>query len=284
MKARIYYFSGTGNSYRAAERLAQLLGGAELINMRGDPAANPATDADVVGFAFPIYHWTLCEPVQDFIKGLTVNKNAYIFAVSTLAAINGYAFEVLAQLLAQKGAKLHYAAKVYSVANLCIAYPPFPSAKTRVPATERRLARIARDLSARKQNRIAKAGWLTRLIYPKMMPKYRDVQSEVDRGFFANDTCKSCGICAKVCPKCNIVMVNGKPEFLHRCSACMACVAYCPSKAIGYKLPPEQLAAINTPLMRMMGLPEKRKRYHHPMVDWAKLAQDTRTIPADKPE
>ena len=37
MKARIYYFTGTGNSMRAARVIAQTMGDTEIISMRVNP-------------------------------------------------------------------------------------------------------------------------------------------------------------------------------------------------------------------------------------------------------
>jgi epoxyqueuosine reductase QueG len=43
--------------------------------------------------------------------------------------------------------------------------------------------------------------------------------------------CNRCRTCEKVCPKSNI-KVGEKPEFLHRCEGCYACIHHCPQKAI----------------------------------------------------
>ena len=237
MKNRIYYFSGTGNSMRAAIVIAQVLGNTEIISMRCNPSDVPAINLDIVGFVFPVYHWTICEAIQEFVSGLEINPNAYIFAVSTPSFINGFSFEVLDKLLKQKGARLQYGKRIFSVANLCIVYPPFPFPKLRVPATERKIAKVSGMIRKKATNTYAKAGWLTRLIYPKMMPKYRAIQAEVDKGFSVSNNCISCGICSKICPKKNITMENLHPVFLHNCSCCMACVSFCPKKAIKYHLP-----------------------------------------------
>ena len=61
MKGRIYYFTGTGNSMRAARVIAQQLKDTEIISMRVNPEEVPATDCDVIGFIFPVYHWTMPE-------------------------------------------------------------------------------------------------------------------------------------------------------------------------------------------------------------------------------
>ena len=273
-KHTIYYFTGTGNSLRAAQVIAGELGDTEIISMRCNPEDVPATDSDVIGFVFPIYHWTLTEAIQQFIAKLQINPTAYIFAVSTLYRINGYAFEVLDKLLREKGARLQYAKRIFSVANLCIVYPPFPSESRKIPPTERDLKQTAHEIKEHQTNVYAKAGFFTRLLYPSMMPKYRAVQFQIDVGFSATDACTSCGICSRVCPKKNIAMVNGHPTFLHNCSCCMACVAYCPTKAIQYCYPAEQRAVLDTLFTRIMKLPPKRKRYHHPYIAAADLMLD----------
>ena len=45
-----------------------------------------------------------------------------------------------------------------------------------------------------------------------------------------------------------------------------------------YRLPPEQLEKINTPFMRMMKLPDKRKRYHNPYISANDLMIDQKYI------
>ena len=274
MKCTIYYFTGTGNSLRAAQVIAQTLGNTEIISMRCNPADVPSVDSDIIGFVFPIYHWTLHEAACTFIEHLQINPNAYIFAVSTLCRINGFAFEVLDQLLQKKGATLQYARRTYSVANLCIVYPPFPSEKIMIPAMERKFKEVSSEILSRKTNAYAKAGLLTRWLYPKMMPKYRAVQDKLDLGFLISDACTSCGLCARVCPKKNIALIEGLPTFLHQCSCCMACVSYCPTKAIQYRYPAEQRAVLDTFFTRKMKLPAKRKRYHHPYITAQDLMQN----------
>ena len=276
MEKLIYYFSGTGNSLRAAQRIAELIGDTKIISMRNNPSEIPAMEADVIGIVCPVYHWSVCAPIQKFLKALEVNPNAYIFAVTTPVAINGYAFETIDSILREKGARLHYGRILYSIANLCIAYPPFPSEKHKIPKTEKELSKITKEIAAQKENKYPKASLPTRLAYPKVMPKFLPMQPEIDKGFYISEDCVSCGICAKVCPTQNITLADGKPTFSHHCCACMACVAWCPKKAVKYSFPQEQAAQFKTRLKGMMKLPEKRKRYHHPMVKWSDIAENQR--------
>lgn len=246
MKKVIYFFSGTGNSLRAAYRLAVALTDTEIVSMRCNPSDVSATEAEVIGFVFPVYHWTMPEAAIQFVKGLRINPKAYIFAVSTPGFINGHSFEVLNNILNEKGASLSYGKILYSVANLVVVYPPMPFPKLRVPKAEKNLVRISADIAERKVCKYPKAFVLTRMLYPSVMPKYRRILREADKGFIVSDECVSCGTCAKVCPSKNIVMLNGKPSFQHQCSFCMSCVTYCPKEAFNYAASPEVLKKCNT--------------------------------------
>ena len=50
MQRKIYYFTGTGNSMRAARIIAERLGNTEIVSMRTDPADYSAKDC---GFCIP---------------------------------------------------------------------------------------------------------------------------------------------------------------------------------------------------------------------------------------
>ena len=261
MKARIYYFTGTGNSMRAARVIAQAMGDTEIISMRVNPEEYPATDCDVVGFVYPVYHWTMPAPVAAFVEKLEINPQAYVFVVTMPSFICGIACERLAEILAKKGAQISYGNIVHSVANYVIVYPPFPSAKLRVPATERKLKRIAADICQRKEKAYPRASAFIRCSRERVM------------------TCISCGLCSRVCPCHNIVLENGRPTFQHHCANCMACVVSCPKRAIGYEIKGEdrkllEASSRKTPLVRLMRLPEKRKLYMNPYITAKDLTKE----------
>ncbi len=76
MKKVIYYFTGTGNSMRAAKVIAEKLGDTEIISMRLNPREVSAEQADVIGFVFPVYHWTMPAPAVRFVEQLKINPGA----------------------------------------------------------------------------------------------------------------------------------------------------------------------------------------------------------------
>lgn len=93
MKSIIYYFSGTGNSLYTASKIAEAIGGAELISVRCNPEHASAKDADIISFVCPVYEWDVPGTFKEFIKQLAINPNAYIFMVTTYIAVLGKSFE-----------------------------------------------------------------------------------------------------------------------------------------------------------------------------------------------
>lgn len=50
--------------------------------------------------------------------------------------------------------------------------------------------------------------------------------------YIADDTCTSCGLCARVCPARAIVMQGGAPTWTPRCVDCNRCINACPAASI----------------------------------------------------
>lgn len=277
MKKIIYYFSGTGNSLYTAGKIAEAIGGAELISVRCNPKDVSAKDADVIGFVCPVYEWDVPGTVKEFIKKLTINTNAYIFMVTTYIAVLGKSFETVETLLEEKGIHLDYGRAVRCVASQCIAYPPFPPEKIMIPYMEKQVRRVGKEISLRKKRDYPRMSPLTRRRFSKVMGPYLAIENEYDKGFYTDDKCKGCGICEKVCPTRNITMENKHPKWNHRCHGCNACVVYCPTKAIQFKTP-QAYKELDTIICRMLRLPEKRKRYHHPIIKAKDLMSDRKEI------
>ena len=279
MKGRIYYFTGTGNSMRAARVIAQQLQDTEIISMKVNPEEYPATDCDIVGFIYPVYHWTMPAPAAAFIEKLKINPNAYVFVIAMPSFVCGIACEKLAEILEKKDVQINYGNLVHSVANYAIVYPPFPSAKIRVPATERKLKKIAGDIVLRKDRAYPRASRFIKRKRERVMTPYVELQKYADYPFTISDGCISCGLCMKVCPCKNIILEEGKPVFQHHCSNCMACVVSCPRRAIGYNISQGDRKLLDesntkTFLVKWMGLPEKRKLYMNPYITAKDLTKE----------
>ena len=279
MRGRIYYFTGTGNSMRAARVISGRLKDTEIVSMRSDPKDYPATDCDIVGFIYPVYHWTMPAPAAEFVEGLDINPDAYVFVIAMPSFICGFACERLAEILKKKNVSIDYGNVVYSVANYAIVYPPFPPAKLRVPKTEKKLKIIANEIARLEKKEYPRESNFIRRRRERVMNPYLELQKYADNPFTISEECISCGLCSRVCPCKNIELVDGTPTFLHHCANCMACVVSCPKRAIGYEITKgdrKLLEASNskTFLVKVMGLPRKRKLYMNPYITAKDLIKD----------
>lgn len=273
MQSVIYYFSGTGNSLHTAMKIAEKMDNTQLINVRSNPLEVSAADADIIGFVCPVYEWDIPGAFKNFIKQLTVNPNAYIFMVTTYIAVLGKSFETVEALLQEKGARLDYGRAIRCVASQCIAYPPFPPEKIMLPYMEKQIEKTIYEILKKTHRAYPRMSSITRKRYDKVMLPYIAVEAEYDKGFYTDQRCVGCAVCAKVCPTKNITMENGCPTWNHNCHGCNACVAYCPKKAIQFTTPPAY-KELKTIIAKMLCLPEKRKRYHHPEIKAADLMCD----------
>lgn len=279
MKGRIYYFTGTGNSMRAARVVAEKLGDTQIVSMRCNPEDVPATDCGIVGFVYPVYHWTMPAHAAAFVEKLEIDPRAYVFGVAMPSLICGIACERLDEILAKKGIRLDYGNLVHCVANYAIVYPPFPSPKHQVPKMEKKIRGIAEDIAKQAKRDYPRGSGIIRRIRNRVMLPYLALQPYADYPFTIGKNCVSCGLCSRVCPCGNIRMTDGKPEFLHHCANCMACLVSCPKRAIGYDIGAKDRELLRnmsgrTPLVKIMGLPKGRKLYRNPYITARDLTKE----------
>jgi ferredoxin len=234
----IYYFSGTGNCLKAARDIAAKCGGA--IKAIREPITAEHTDA--AGFVFPCYFGGLPNIVERFIRESEFSAD-YFFVVSSYGAMAGNSIYSAYALLKAKGLKLDYGAGFRAYPNYVAMYPMFRNPRTTTRNQDKKVAAIAEDILARKQNKSPKQSTLM-----ARLGGGGKSLSGMDADFSVSDACVNCGLCAKLCPVGNIEIADSKPKFLHRCEQCMACIQWCPKRAI------------NTPKTL------KRGRYRHPDV------------------
>lgn len=238
----IFYFSGTGNSLYAAKNIARHHG-EELVSI--SVAANSGSesyeynlrDNEIIGFVYPVYAWGPPGIVLAFIEKLKLRnyQGNYIFSVATCAGNIGNTMEVMDSCLRKKGMKLNSGFSLKMPNNYIIIGDIDSKAleKEKLSAAEEGLKHINHIIKQRKTGefRVEKGflPWLfTGLINPMFQKKAIDTTK-----FYANDHCTGCGICEKVC-NCNNIQVNERPQWGKRCTQCLACIHYCPEKAVQY--------------------------------------------------
>jgi MinD superfamily P-loop ATPase len=109
------------------------------------------------------------------------------------------------------------------------------------------------DIKNRKINKVTCIEPLQEIAYRSLI----EFVPGMDQFYSISDDCTKCGICEKVCPVNNIGLDEaGHPYFNHHCEQCVACIQFCPKKAINYK-----------------DKTQNRKRYTHPAIKYMELAK-----------
>jgi ferredoxin len=236
MKTIIYYFTGTGNSLAVAKKIAAALKDCELVPVASlaDTPGRIVPPADRVGIVNPVYDAGLPVIVKDFAERLDIGAVPYVFGVITLGRVGVSALHQLNGILMQSSRKkLDAAFAVYMPGN----FPPVgvpPSGEKKEEILRKADAQLVAIAIAIQKGQAVPPGFspvssfMRLLVYP---PFSRNVHS-MDKSFSVEDTCTSCGTCAKVCPTGNITLENDRPVWHQKCELCCACLNFCPVEAI----------------------------------------------------
>lgn len=247
--AVIFYFSGTGNTWWCAERLAQSLKdrrvSARALSIEADdPAAVSAAvqSADLVGLGWPVYGSDLPEPMKRFIDSVLPDGGGRsLFTFCTQLLFSGNGARVYEQELAARGWKIRWSAHLRMPNNISVAYSPFryssdPADHARTLARtgcklDRFAAAICSDRRFAQGRGLGPAllGALQRKPYRRWFPSLRDDVS-VDP-----DVCTLCGRCVEFCPSGNLVVQDGRVATLGICVLCVRCYNFCPVHAVRYR-------------------------------------------------
>ncbi len=229
----IFYFTGTGNSLFAAKMLAH--DGEEVISMidavRGKAFHYTLKEGEKLGFVFPVYFYTVSDPVLELVRNLTVENAGFVYAVIPCGASIGAAGGFLKSELKNRGLELQRVDALVVPDGALIFYDidsPENMRKTLEAATKE-LASIKQAIDRREGNVIKGSPTLGKL----GLAAYHACMGT--KPFHADEKCVGCGKCASICPAGAISMVDGRPAWTKKkCLKCCGCINRCPVKAIQY--------------------------------------------------
>jgi ferredoxin/flavodoxin len=254
MSAKIFYFTGTGNSLVVARDIAARLGG-ELVSIPSlmDRETIPVA-ADIVGIVCPAYHTRMPAIVARFIARLTDLPSKYIFAIVTVGGIAGGILERISRAVDQRGGRLAAGFIVRMPANYIHDANALPLylQKRMFRNWRKKSDRVADYVRSGRRGLREKYNPIMTFLFSGVVERrYQrgDLNPDIDRYFRADEKCNGCGVCAHVCPVTNIEIVDERPVWQHRCEKCLSCIQWCPRESIQFK-----------------DVTLKRKRYHHPDV------------------
>jgi ferredoxin len=248
----IFYFTGTGNSLKAAREIAAALGDTKLAGVF-DSFGMDLSGYERIGFAYPIYFGGVPLIVKEFVQSLKIPEAAYLFAVATYSGGEWNGLKELNALLKAKGRGLDYGTVLQMGSNYILLYGRQENADSKNTAAAKKLAAIGAAIRDKEKLPCGKANPLMSLPAWRFKRSVRKTALKYD----VSGNCSACGLCAKICPVRNIEIKERTPVFGGHCERCMACLQWCPQKAVNYR-----------------GKTEQRERYRHPDVRAKDLARD----------
>lgn len=248
----IYYFSGTGNSLSVAKEIADSLTNTDLVRIDFTKLQKRVSieSYEQIGIVFPVYSYHMPKLVVEFLKTLQFNSNQYVFGIATCGAVAGEALKDLRNLIRGQGGELAAEFKMNLPGNCIIEYTAYPNIiqKRLIQKQEVSVNKIIEAVEHNKKTLKINASLFAK-VFSKTAEKRYQSYSETAKHFCITSGCTQCGTCQKVCPANNIMIHNGSPSWGKNCEACMACIQWCPARAIQYG---KKTIA--------------RTRYHHPKV------------------
>lgn len=250
----LYYFTGTGNSYRAACWLA------EAARERGMSAAVRAIDAaqpeketapgQLVGLLCPTHGFTAPWAMIRFALGLPRGQGRGAFVILTRAGmmagrvmvqgLEGSGAYLLALILALKGYRVRGSLGLDMPGSWTVVMPGQSQA-----AAETILKRV-KPRALAFFNAILDGGTCFKgiielvvglVLLPLSFMYLIMGRFFLAKLFYATSACSGCGLCERSCPEKAVKMKAGRPYWTLSCESCTRCMNFCPEKAVEASYP-----------------------------------------------
>lgn len=247
----IFYFSGTGNNLAVASHIAKSLKDTEIIHvLKLEETLKNKSTYERIGFVFPVYYLHMPRVMKEIISKAQFKSDQYIFGVIAHGGSRGMAMGDLRKEINQQGGKLSGEFRVRMPGNYIVEYGAFPRAICNFlyKREERKILKISLKIKRKDPTDIMKPGIIAKLFHDNAIKQSSNFKMK-DREFKVNDKCLHCKVCKNVCSVNNIDFPGDKPRWKNNCEQCMACIQWCPAKAIEYS-----------------NKTRKRKQYSHPEI------------------
>ena len=233
----IFWFSGTGNSKYAAQRMAEALN-EPLLCMNDRIQAHDTTAIETgerLVIVTPTYAWRIPRLVRDWLLQTELRGARQAWFVMTCGSEIGNADRYNRELCTEKAISCMGTAQIVMPENYIAMFgvPQADEARRIVTKAEPDIDRAIAALREGLPFPPTRNNLYDRFMSGPVNPIFYKFFVKAD-AFTASSACIGCGQCAKRCPMNNVTLKDGKPVWGRNCTHCMACICYCPVSAIEY--------------------------------------------------
>jgi ferredoxin len=226
----ICYFSGTGNSKLAAEKLTLLMED-RLHNL--EQGTFPALqEQERLVLVAPLYFWTLPSLVLCYLAQYPQLCENELHVVMTCGGAMGTGASLITRQLRSLNFNEVYVHALVMTTNYIPRHkvqPPEAAAKA-IRTALNQLPEIVTDI---RQKRGAHTSSFLEWGLPIFQGMYD--RARCTRHFYVTSRCIGCGLCERDCPSQAIQLLNAYPKWRKpQCTLCLRCVHRCPASAIEY--------------------------------------------------
>ncbi|MCD4712856.1 MAG: EFR1 family ferrodoxin [Clostridiales bacterium] len=236
MRISILFFSGTGNTKSIAYGYSQLLKDkGHDVAVSSIETASTLDEHDLLIIGGPIYAGNmpheLIQWVRKNIPKTSSNKIALVYSTSA-GLQNAHGVKSIGKKLSNKGYTIVDLLAYEMPRNFYIdKYDPTPEflQKQQFKNAAQMIADSINNLQIDKPIEFMESV----LLIDIMADLFSIMAKSLGKNFSIDESCISCGICEKNCPKNNITLKDKK--YHNRCILCTRCIHNCPANAISYK-------------------------------------------------
>lgn len=241
IKIHIIYFSGTGGTALAAKELARAFSREEVktrVSEIFQDKCPEVSNNEILILMYPVYAADAPTIIYDWIKSIDkINSaKAIIIAISGGGDISPNTASKVKSIkqLEKKGCIVTHEYMLCMPSNF-IAPTPDELAIRLIQILPKKCELITKDILENDRNR--KNALLIDRIMLIFFALEKFGSKIYGKTLVADDNCNNCSLCAKNCPRANIVMKDGKPKFGWKCILCMRCLYNCPKNSIRTRMP-----------------------------------------------
>jgi ferredoxin len=248
----IIYYSGTGNSKRVSEWIADEADKQGLKTYissyhQFDPlSVAEFSGKTLIGFFSATHGFNMPHSMLKFLFRFEILKNSDVFIGNTRAGmklwklfmpgLSGIAMYFPALIMFFKGYKIRAMYPVDLPSNWISLHPGVQKkiAVSMVGHCEKLTRNFAIKVLSGKRVFLRSFVLLPLdiLVAPIAFGYYFVGRYILAKTFVANYNCNNCGLCIEQCPTKSIILSHNRPYWKFSCESCMKCMNYCPERAI----------------------------------------------------